>query len=72
VRRLDEEISSRNIGLLTEFPGLQNEGDGIMRRLAKDTRHHKTNDIRDWYFIGFVALVSALVAWLPLLGRVRL
>ena len=42
-----------------------------MRRLEKDTRDQKTNDLRDWYFIGFIALASALVTWLPLLGRVR-
>ena len=43
-----------------------------MRRLEKDARDQKSNDMRDWYLIGSIALASALVAWLPLLGRVRL
>jgi hypothetical protein len=43
-----------------------------MRRLEKDTRRQQSNDIRDWYLIGFIALASALMTWLPLLGRVRL
>jgi hypothetical protein len=33
--------------------------------------HHEANDIRDWYLIGVIAFASALVTWLPLLGRVR-
>ena len=41
------------------------------QKLDKDSRDRETNDIRDWYFIGIIALATALVAWLPLLGRVR-
>ena len=41
------------------------------QKLDKDSRHRETNDLRDWYFIGIIALASALVSWLPLLGRVR-
>ena len=40
------------------------------QKLDKDSRDRETNDIRDWYFIGIIALATALVAWLPLLGRV--
>ena len=43
-----------------------------MRRLEKDARDQETNGMRDWYVIGSIALVSALVAWLPLIGRARL
>jgi hypothetical protein len=32
----------------------------------------EANDIRDWYLIGVIAFASALVTWLPLLGRARL
>jgi hypothetical protein len=42
------------------------------RKFDKDSRHREMDDIRDWYLIGFIALASALVTWLPLLGRVRL
>jgi hypothetical protein len=42
-----------------------------MRRLEKNSHEQNTNDMRDWYFIGLIALASALVTWLPLLGRVR-
>ena len=40
------------------------------QKINKDSRHRETNDIRDWYFIGIIiiALASALVTWLPLLG----
>jgi len=41
------------------------------QKLDKDLLHRETNDIRDWYLIGIIALASALVTWLPLLGRVR-
>jgi hypothetical protein len=41
------------------------------QKLDKDLRHRETNDIRDWYLIGFIALAAALVTWLPLLARVR-
>lgn len=40
-------------------------------KLEKDSHHREANDLRDWYFIGFIALASALVSWLPLLGRVH-
>jgi hypothetical protein len=40
------------------------------QKLDKDSRR-EANDIRDWYLIGIIALASALVIWLPLLGRVR-
>ena len=43
-----------------------------MRKLEKDARDHNADDIRDWYVIGLIAIVSALFAWLPLLGRGRL
>ena len=41
------------------------------QKLEKDLLHRERNDIRDWYLIGIIALASALVIWLPLLGRVR-
>ena len=41
------------------------------QKLDRDSRHREMNDIRDWYFIGFIALAAALVTWLPLLVRVR-
>jgi energy-coupling factor transporter transmembrane protein EcfT len=37
--------------------------------MARHRRHTEGNDLRDWYVIGAVALLSALVVWLPLLGR---
>jgi hypothetical protein len=41
------------------------------QKLDKASRDRETNDIHDWYFIGIIALATALVTWLPLLGRVR-
>jgi hypothetical protein len=41
------------------------------QKLDKDSPHRATDDIRDWYLIGIIALASALVTWLPLLGRGR-
>ena len=54
-------------------PWITNKGERTMRsqKLDKDSRDRETNDIRDWYFIGIIALATALVTWLPLLGRVR-
>ena len=43
-----------------------------MRRLEKNSHERNTDDMRDWYFIGFIALASALVTWLPLLGSFAL
>jgi hypothetical protein len=40
-------------------------------KLENDSHHREANDIRDWYLIGVIAFASALVTWLPLLGRVR-
>jgi hypothetical protein len=40
-------------------------------KLEKLSLHREANDIRDWYLIGVIAFRSALVTWLPLLGRVR-
>ena len=41
------------------------------QKLDRDSRHREANDIGDWYVIGIIALVSALVIWLPLLSRGR-
>jgi hypothetical protein len=40
-------------------------------KLKKLSLHRDGNDIRDWCLIGVIAFTSALVTWLPLLGRVR-
>ena len=39
------------------------------QKLHKESRHRGEDDVRDWYLIGFIALASLLLAWLPLLGR---
>ena len=39
-------------------------------KVEKGPLHRGGNDMRDWYLIGFIALASLLVVWLPLLGRV--
>jgi hypothetical protein len=39
-------------------------------KLEKDPPHQEGDDVRDWYVIGIIALASALVSWLPLLGRI--
>ena len=39
-------------------------------KLKNGPLHRGANDMRDWYMIGFIALASLLVVWLPLLGRV--
>ena len=41
-------------------------------KLKKELLRPDVNDMRDWYFIAFIALASALVPWLPLLGKLRL
>ena len=40
------------------------------QKLEKGPLRQGENDIRDWCLIGFIALASLLVVWLPLLGRV--
>ena len=58
--------------MVGEFPGYKQEEQTMRnQKLEKDLLHRERNDIRDWYLIGIIALASALVIWLPLLGSVR-
>jgi hypothetical protein len=71
---VDEEISGWNKGLQRELFNYKRKIAGeTMRsqRSEKGVLHRGENDIRDWYLIGFIAVVSSLVVWLPLLGTGR-
>jgi hypothetical protein len=68
----EEEILRRNKGLLPEFIGLENaiSKEVLMRSLGKPSLGGEENDLRDWYVIGGVAVVSSLMMWLLLFFKV--